>query len=383
VSDHGSGPRAFADPVIDITDMYAFPCPDRPGYLALVLNVFPFAGSSAALSDAVDYRFRVRPVSIAATGSASRFAVEAAEFSLHFQFDPPTSGDGPLRQSGTCRASTGETIAFEVNGERGAESASGDLRVFVGRRMDPFFFDGFHALQTVLTGKLAFEKVGISTVARQNIFGIVAEVRVSAMFGGEAGPMFGVVGETATLGSPFVRLERYGRPEIKNLILFDRTRDAVNRSLEIRDLYNEEDAFNLGATYLEAFRARMNTMLPFWDELDGKTDWPLDDNGRHPLTDLLLADFMVVDTSKPFAEDTYYEIERSIVAGKAHASCGGRWLNCDAVDTILNWMINRDNGPRISDGVDAPAEPAKLTFPYLVPPELNPPAFNPPKLDTR
>ncbi len=27
MSDHGSGPRAMADPVVDINDMYAFPTP--------------------------------------------------------------------------------------------------------------------------------------------------------------------------------------------------------------------------------------------------------------------------------------------------------------------------------------------------------------------
>ena len=30
MSDHISGPRAIADPVIDITDVYAFPCPEIP-----------------------------------------------------------------------------------------------------------------------------------------------------------------------------------------------------------------------------------------------------------------------------------------------------------------------------------------------------------------
>jgi hypothetical protein len=383
VSDHGSGPRAFADPVIDITDMYAFPCPDRPGYLVLVMNVFPFAGASAALSDAVDYRFRIRPVSVAAIGPASTFSVGASEFSLHFRFKPPASADRPLRQSGTCSSSTGESVALEVNDERGAESKSRNLRVFVGLRMDPFFFDGARAGQTVLTGKLAFEKVGTSAVAHQNVFAIVAEVAIDSMFGSGAGPMFGIVCETATLGSPFVRLERFGRPEIKNVILFNRARDPVNKDLEIRDLYNQEDAFNLGKAYLGAFRARMNSMLPFWDGIDGKIDWPLNKDGNHPLTELLLADFMTVDTSKSFAEDTFYEIERSIVAGKAPSTCGGRWLNHDALETILTWLVNRDDGPRIQHGVAGPAEPAKLTFPYLVPPEPNPPQLPPlPKLDT-
>jgi hypothetical protein len=44
MSDHVSGPRAIADPVADITDVYAFPCPENPQHLVLIMNVFPFAG---------------------------------------------------------------------------------------------------------------------------------------------------------------------------------------------------------------------------------------------------------------------------------------------------------------------------------------------------
>lgn len=36
MSDHISGPRAIANPITDITDMYAFPSPERPGRLVLV-----------------------------------------------------------------------------------------------------------------------------------------------------------------------------------------------------------------------------------------------------------------------------------------------------------------------------------------------------------
>jgi Domain of unknown function (DUF4331) len=62
MSDHISGPRAIADPVIDITDVYAFPCPGSPQHLVLIMNVFPYAGPSALFSDAVIYRLRVRSV---------------------------------------------------------------------------------------------------------------------------------------------------------------------------------------------------------------------------------------------------------------------------------------------------------------------------------
>src|SRR5215212_9550318 len=62
VSDHISGPRALADPIADITDVYAFPSPERPGRLVLVMNTLPFAQPTQPLSDGLIYRFRLRPL---------------------------------------------------------------------------------------------------------------------------------------------------------------------------------------------------------------------------------------------------------------------------------------------------------------------------------
>ena len=60
MSHHISGPRAVAEPIADITDLYAFPSPERPGHLVLVLNTLPFAAPTARFSDALIYRFRLR-----------------------------------------------------------------------------------------------------------------------------------------------------------------------------------------------------------------------------------------------------------------------------------------------------------------------------------
>ena len=239
--------------------------------------------------------------------------------------------------------------------------------------MDPFFLDGQKVGQSMMTGKLAFESVGNSTQFRQNVMSIVVELDIAEMFAASDGPLFGVVGETVRAGPITLRLERFGRAEIKNFLLALKHRDPLNRDIEIRDLYNQEDAFNLKGTYLTAFRARMNANLALWDRLDGKTDWLLDTSGDHPLTELLLADFMVVDVSKPFAEDSYLEIERALLSGGDHKTCGGRSLNEDSIDTFMTLLVNAGNGPRISDGVDHQAVPASRTFPYLIPPEGNPP----------
>ena len=71
MSDHFSGPRAIAGPAGDICDLYAFPSPERSGHLVLVLNVLPKATSDSHFSEAIVYRFRLRPVTIAGVGDLS------------------------------------------------------------------------------------------------------------------------------------------------------------------------------------------------------------------------------------------------------------------------------------------------------------------------
>jgi hypothetical protein len=112
----------------------------------------------------------------------------------------------------------------------------------------------------------------------------------------------------------------------------------------------------------------MNANLAFHDGLDGKIDWPFDQHGNHPLTTLLLADFLVVDASKPFAEASYFEIERAMLERRRHVTPGGRWLNQDFMDFVYTLYVNGGNGPRVNDGVDGPIAWSSKTFPYLAPP---------------
>jgi Domain of unknown function (DUF4331) len=125
--------------------------------------------------------------------------------------------------------------------------------------------------------------------------------------------------------------------------------------------------------YRGAYRARLNANLAAIDRLDGKTDWPLGPEGAHPLTELLLDDYLVVDVSKPFAEDSYFEIERAVLEGRPHETCGGRSLNEDVMDALYTLLINAGKGPRISDGVDRATKPASDVFPYLASPNASAP----------
>src|SRR5260370_33746634 len=134
MSDHISGPRAIADPVTDITDVYACPTPESPRHLVLILNVFPYAGPTASFADAVIYRLRVRSASIATDRRA--FAVGTDEFTFDCTFDRPAQGV----QQGSCIMPNGEIVQFRVNDESGGNAEG--VHVFAGQRSDPFFLDG-------------------------------------------------------------------------------------------------------------------------------------------------------------------------------------------------------------------------------------------------
>jgi hypothetical protein len=366
MSDHFSGPRALADPTADISDVFAFPAPETPQHLVIVMDVFGKAGPSAVFSDAVIYRFRIRPVDVAATGSEAAFAPAQGEFTFDFTFDVPSgrTNSGRPFQHGRCLTPSGSTISFRVDDENGG--VVDGVQAFAGQRSEPFFLDVRMIEKTVATGKLSFKPKGSDTLYGTNILAIVIKIEWRKMLKG--GPLFAVVCETLQAGPRPVRIERVGRPEIKNVSLSFKMFDQVNRDLEIRDLYNSEDAFNLKPDYFDAYRVRMNANLAFYDGLDGKIDWPFDQQGNHPLTKLLLADFLVVDASKPFAETSYFEIERSMLEGRAHATPGGRWLNQDIMDFVFTLYINGGSGPPINDGVDAPIALSSKAFPYLAPP---------------
>ena len=113
MGDHYSSPRVFNDPAADIADLYAFPSPDRPGHVVLVLTVFPSATPASLFSDAITYRFRIRPVTITGTS----YTVSENEHTFDFTF----AGDGP--QTGTCTTPSGAEVPFLVGAGQREEAA--------------------------------------------------------------------------------------------------------------------------------------------------------------------------------------------------------------------------------------------------------------------
>ena len=369
MSDHFSGPAVMGDPSVDITDFYAFVSPERSGNLVLIMDVFPLATSQSFFSDVVTHRFRLRPL-MQSNGSITYGAVE---YTIDVRFsDVP---EGTSGQKGNVVTSDGREASFVV----GEALEEGDMRIFTGLISDPFFMDVEAALRTEISGKLSFD-TAVNTVQLRDVLSIVVEVPFAAIverFDGVT--LVGAIAETLVTrrGRP-IRLERVGRPEIKNMIIANPTRDAHTKGVELRDLYNREDAFALSKVYRPLYDSRLDANLAFWDGLDNKTAWPVAPDGRHALRDLLMDDFLILDLAHGFVPGSFLEIERALVNNRAHKAVGGRWLEDDILDELL-MFVNGDGGERLGDGVDAPTKPASLSFPYVSQPnnrtDLPLPAF--------
>src|SRR5246127_1891345 len=356
MSDHFSGPAVMGDPAVDITDFYAFPSPERPGNLVLIMDAFPLATSGSFFSDIVTYRFRLRPLTI----SGVNVNAGTAEHTIDVRFsDVP---EGTSTQKGTIASSDGRQASFIV----GEPLEKDGLRFFAGLVSDPFFMDVEAAVRTDMSGELSFE-TATNTVHFRDVLTIVVEFPFASIldrFNG--GTLIGVVAEDLVTrrGKP-IRIERVGRPEIKNFVMANPMRDPRTRGLELRDLYNKEDAFALSREYGPLFESRIDANLAFFDGLDGQISWPLEADGRHPLRNIFVQDFLILDLAHAFAAGSFLEIERSILANRPHKSAGGRWLDDDILDEMLTLFVNGGKGERLGDGVDAPTKPASLSFPYV------------------
>jgi hypothetical protein len=356
MSDHFSGPAVMGDPSVDITDFYAFVSPERPDNLVLVMDVFPLATSQSFFSDVVTNRFRLRPL----TQSQGSITHGAIEYTIDVRFaDVP---EGTSVQKGFVVTSDESEVSFVV----GKASEQAGMRVFAGLASDPFFMDVEAALRTDFSGKLSFN-TAVNTVQFRDVLAIVVEIPSAPIVKHFQGvTLIGAVAENVVTrrGKP-IRIERVGRPEIKNFAMANPMRDPRTKGLELRDLYNKEDAFALSKEYRSLYESRLDANLAFFDSLDGETAWPLGPNGRHPLRDLLVNDYLILDLARAFAPGKFLEIERSIVRKQLHDSAGGRWLDDDILDEMLTLFVNGGRGERYGDGVDTPTKPGSLSFPYV------------------
>ena len=141
-SDHQDSPTVVKNPLADITDVFAFPDPKNAKNVVLVMDVDPLipAGMTAghALDPNVLYQFKI----------AGGVGANNYKESTVLQFRADTSGTaqhirlyGPAKPNevGTTNTLVKSTGTFDFNSV--SSLAGGKIKVFVGPRREPFFFD--------------------------------------------------------------------------------------------------------------------------------------------------------------------------------------------------------------------------------------------------
>lgn len=166
-ADHRDGPGVRADPAADINDVFAWMAPDA-SRVYLVMTVFPFAPAEARFSDSVQYVFH--------TASGPAFGqIGATEVNLICTFT--------AAQQIACRVGDSDTVATgDASDPAGLASSDGRLRVFAGRRNDPFFFNlnGFQRATRIVAGAaggLTFDPAGCPAVDAATSQTLVTQLR--------------------------------------------------------------------------------------------------------------------------------------------------------------------------------------------------------------
>lgn len=142
-SDHQDSPTVVAHHTADITDVFVYPAGDNPANVVLQMDVDPLLAPGAqttgeALDPAVLYQFKI------SHGSAT------AE-DMVIQVQPTGTGPtqtigigGPAAPAQTGTVSTAlPTVGSVPYNSTSAPALSNGVKVFVGPRADPFFFDLF------------------------------------------------------------------------------------------------------------------------------------------------------------------------------------------------------------------------------------------------
>jgi hypothetical protein len=168
-ADHIDAPGAAAEPTADITDVFAWMNTDADK-LNLVMNVHHMAGETATFSEAVVYVLHVN--------SSSAYLEPQTETNVVCQFYTADAIE--------CWAGD-EYVTGDPSDTDGLTSASGKLRVFAGRRDDPFFFELTGFKETVAAAVAAAPTLTFDAEGCPDIGGTTSDALVAQLAHGVDG----------------------------------------------------------------------------------------------------------------------------------------------------------------------------------------------------
>lgn len=367
-SDHLDTPTVAKDARADIGDIYAWMAPDGRR-LNLVMTI---VGHS--FSDRIAYTFHV--------DSGNRFGETTASTALTCRFSA----------SYVARCALADEHADGMlDAPAGFASADGRLKVFAGRRDDPFFNNvrgsrsAFDVAAAALKGGVALDEDGFpafdaATVAsirehwRQTDGGpgrnflagwtpaaIVATVDLGLVNAG--GSTLAVWGETANDRG---RIDRAGRPLTGNALLAPLAPEAVSDRLKER--YNRAEP----ATSRQ-FVADIQRSLGLYDGYDGirGNQWLADMRARpgerYKRLAVLLADDRLWVNGAAVTCTQLFAVELAALSGRTDLArdCGGRTPNYDA-SNVYRSLLAAGDMRSIDDGVHRDDRVhSAVRFPFL------------------
>jgi hypothetical protein len=154
-ADHLDSPAAAANPMADLTDVYAWNTPDATK-VNLIMGISPGDPGTRHFDNTVQYVFHVSSTS--AINSQTR-----TETKVICTFASDTDAQ--------CWVGTKDYVKGDPSAAGGMTSADGKVKVFAGRRADPFFFNLNGFKDTVATvvavaggGTLTTDGAGCPTI---------------------------------------------------------------------------------------------------------------------------------------------------------------------------------------------------------------------------
>ncbi len=356
-SDHLDAPTVAMNPRADIGDLYAWTSPDAK-QLNLVMTI---VGQS--FSDNVEYTFHI--------DSGKRLGATDVTTSIVCRFAADQTAD--------CRAA----------------GVGGRLRVFAGRRDDPFFNNvkgtraAYQRAAAALRNGAATDAAGCPIFDAATTQAILSEwrhteggpaadllagwspaslvVSVDLALVAKNGPLLGV---WATTSSEYGQLDRMGRPLTGNALLG--TLAAAEVSDKLKEDYNR-------ATPAAAARfvPEIQKTLGLYDGFDGEcgnqllADTQATGAGRYRQLATLLADDRLWVNGASGVCTQLFAVELAQLAGRSalENDCGGRTPNYSAANVYRSLLAN-GTPAGIDDGLSRDQrEHSATTFPFLAAPD--------------
>lgn len=341
-TDHIDGEFTVGNPTIDLTDLYAFVKDDSPSTLVVILNISTAAQVWERPDKNTAFEILISPAKIDKNLKLISPAMDQ-QYKLSCVW---------LGENFECSSSTGTKVSGAIN----TIVSQAGLRIFAGKRSDPFVLNGMWAVELAARNKIP-EPFEANIIKNFNVHSFVVELDLVHELQRDELSALAIGGQARNLATNII-LDRIGRPEIANIVL------QSNTGKDLRNALNSEPALTIKPDLQIVIKQRIRENLDRYDQMKIA---PFEAD-KNQLSDILSQDFLTIDPSLPCENTRYFSLESSLLSGEESDSCGGRPLEQDIIDAVYGLMVTGNPNNLISDGASTATKPVKDVFPYLAEP---------------